>query len=61
MEQNYKAQIEAILFTMGESVEIKKIANALELTTAQVKKIVKEMLKNNADEDFIKRYGKNYL
>ena len=29
MENNYKAQIEAILFTMGESVEISKIANAL--------------------------------
>ena len=26
MEINYEAQIEAILFTMGESVEITKIA-----------------------------------
>ena len=51
MEQNYKAQIEAILFTMGESVEIKKIANALELTTAQVKKIVKEIQKDLESED----------
>ncbi len=51
MEQNYKAQIEAILFTMGESVENKKIANALELTTAQVKKIVKEIQKDLESED----------
>lgn len=43
MENNYKAQIEAILFTMGESVEIAKIANALEIKPGQVKKIVKEM------------------
>ncbi len=43
MEINYKAQIEAILFTMGESVEIGKIANALEIKPGQVKKIVKEM------------------
>lgn len=45
MENNYKAQIEAILFTMGESVEINKIANALEIKPGQVKKIVKEMQK----------------
>ncbi|MCI8955686.1 MAG: SMC-Scp complex subunit ScpB [Eubacterium sp.] len=43
MENNYKAQIEAILFTMGESVEINKIANALEIKPGQVKKIIKEM------------------
>ena len=43
MENNYKAQIEAILFTMGESVEIGKIANELEIKPGQVKKIVKEM------------------
>ena len=42
MENNYKAQIEAILFTMGESVEVSKIANALEMKPGQVKKIVKE-------------------
>lgn len=43
MEINYEAQIEAILFTMGESVEIKKIAKALELKPGEVKKIVKSM------------------
>ena len=39
MEINYEAQIEAILFTMGESVEITKIAKALELKPGEVKKI----------------------
>lgn len=43
MENNYEAQIEAILFTMGESVEISKLAAALELKPGEVKKIVKEM------------------
>lgn len=43
MENNYEAQIEAILFTMGESVEISKLATALELKTGEVKKIVKGM------------------
>lgn len=46
MENNYEAQIEAILFTMGESVEISKIADALEIKPGMVKKIVKEMQKN---------------
>ena len=43
MEINYEAQIEAILFTMGESVEITKISKALELKPGEVKKIVKSM------------------
>lgn len=51
MENNYKAQIEAILFTMGESVEINKIANALDIKPGQVKKIVKEMQKELESDD----------
>lgn len=51
MENNYKAQIEAILFTMGESVEINRIANALEIKPGQVKKIVKEMQQEMESED----------
>lgn len=51
MGNNYKAQIEAILFTMGESVEINKIANALEIKPSQVKKIVKEMQQELESED----------
>ena len=46
---NYEAAIEAILFTMGESVEIDKIAKALELTKAQVKKIVAKLQSNQED------------
>lgn len=49
MDNNYEAQIEAILFTMGDSVEISKIASALELTTAQIKKIVKGMQEKLSD------------
>lgn len=49
METNYEAQIEAILFTMGESVEITKIATALEIKNSEVKKIVKEMQKKLND------------
>ena len=49
MENNYKAQIEAILFTIGESVEISKIANALEIKSGEVRKIVKEMQKELED------------
>ena len=36
---------------MGESVEISKIANALEIKPGQVKKIVKEMQKELEDEN----------
>lgn len=50
MEKNLEAQIEAILFTMGESVEISKLANALEITPAQVKKIVKGMQEQLKDD-----------
>lgn len=50
MEKNYEAQIEAILFTMGESVEVSKIAAALELKNGEVKKIIKEMQKKLDDD-----------
>lgn len=42
-EKNYKAIIEAILFTMGESVELAKIADAIELDKAETKKLLDEM------------------
>lgn len=51
MDNNYKAQIEAILFTMGESVEVRQIANALDIKPGQVKKIVKEMQKELESTD----------
>ncbi len=43
-EKNYKAIIEAILFTMGESVELGRIAEAIELDKNQTKAIIEEMM-----------------
>ena len=51
MENSYKAKIEAILFIMGESVDITKIANALELKPKEIRKIVKEMQAELENED----------
>ena len=51
MEISYKAQVEAILFTMGESVEKNRIAKALDITQGQLKKIVKEMQEDYAKDD----------
>jgi len=48
---NYEAAIEAILFTMGESVEIEKIAVALEIKKSEVKNIIKQMQEKYALED----------
>lgn len=41
---NYKAGIEAILFTMGESVELEKIAGALELDKKETKELIEEIM-----------------
>ena len=41
-DRDYKAVIEAILFTMGESVELEKIADALELDKNKTKKLIEE-------------------
>lgn len=47
MEKNtYKAMIEAILFTMGESVELEKIADAIELDKKKTKALLEEMSKD---------------
>ena len=43
-DKNYEAIIEAILFTMGESVEIEKIAATVELDKKEVKKILDSMI-----------------
>ena len=40
-----KAIVEAILFTMGESVELEKIAAALELDKKETKKIIENLMK----------------
>lgn len=42
--KNYEAIIEAILFTMGNSVELEKIASAIELDTKQTKEIIGQMM-----------------
>ena len=44
-EKKYEAIVEAILFTMGESVELEHIAKTLELDTEQTKKIVENLMK----------------
>ena len=36
---NYKAVIESILFTMGDSVELSKLAEVLEMDKKEVKDI----------------------
>ena len=38
-EKKYEAIVEAILFTMGESVELERIAKKLELDTEQTKRL----------------------
>ena len=49
-KKNYEAIIEAILFTMGESVELEKIAEAIELDKKQTKKIIERMMERYADD-----------
>ena len=43
-EKNYEAIVEAILFTMGESVELEKIAAAMELDKKKPKKIIENLM-----------------
>ena len=45
---NYKAAIEAILFTMGESVELERIADAIQLSENETKKLIEELKKEYA-------------
>lgn len=42
-EKHYKSIIESILFTMGDSVELDKIAAALELDEAETKRLMEEL------------------
>ncbi len=48
-EKRYEAVIEAILFAMGESVELEKIAAAIELDAAETKKIIDGMMAQYED------------
>ncbi|MCR5677060.1 MAG: SMC-Scp complex subunit ScpB [Agathobacter sp.] len=42
-DKKYKSIIEAILFTMGDSVELDKIANAIELDKKETKRLIDEL------------------
>lgn len=46
-----EAIIEAILFTMGDSVETEKIAKAIEHDTATTRKIIHNMMDRYEKED----------
>ena len=46
-----EAAIEAILFTMGESVELSKIAAAIELDKDTTKKIIHSMMERYKEAD----------
>ena len=50
-EKNYHAIIEAILFTMGESVELEKIADAIELDKGTTRKIITSMMEEYESSD----------
>ena len=45
---NYKAAIEAILFTMGDSVELGRIADAIQLSEKETKTLIEELKKEYA-------------
>lgn len=49
--QKAAAILEAILFTMGDSVEISRLASVLELTNKEVKEILQEMQKKYESEE----------
>ncbi|MDD6157126.1 MAG: SMC-Scp complex subunit ScpB [Lachnospiraceae bacterium] len=50
-EKNYEAIIEAILFTMGDSVELDRIADAIELDKKETKEIIERMREHYESED----------
>lgn len=49
--KNIEAAIEAILFTMGEAVEISRIAEALELSVDETRKILENMKKQYQEQE----------
>ena len=50
-KKNYKAIIESILFTMGESVELSKIAAAIELDKDKTQKLLNELIEDYANAE----------
>ena len=59
-EKNYKSIIEAILFTMGESVELGKIAEAIELEGRTVT-VTGENLNVNISERYFKSFSSKII
>ncbi len=49
--QNYKAILEAILFTMGESVSLKKLSDAISLDESQTKAYLDELAEDYKHAD----------
>ncbi|MBR4026908.1 MAG: SMC-Scp complex subunit ScpB [Lachnospiraceae bacterium] len=49
-QNNYPAIIEAILFTMGEAVELERIANAIDLDKKETEKILNQMIEHYKDD-----------
>lgn len=47
--KNYEAIIEAILFAMGKSVELEKIASAIEVSPEETKEIINRMMRHYED------------
>lgn len=50
-DQGYKAIIESILFTMGESVSLAKLAGALELDTDKTRQLIEELIEDYASAE----------
>ena len=50
-DKNIQAAIEAILFTMGNSVEDTMIAQALDIDVAKIRSVLSDMKKKYQDED----------
>ena len=49
--REYEKAAEAILFTMGDSVSVKSLAAALELSEADTKKIVQNLMDRYLEQD----------
>ena len=50
-ETKLQAAIEAILFTMGDSVKLSQLADALQISKEQVRKLINEMSGRYDQED----------
>ena len=50
-EEELVAAVEAILFTMGDSVETAKIAAAIQKTEKETKKIMERLMEKYSHED----------